>query len=683
MIQINKIEFRSVIIDGMETELNILTYSKENFSMFFSLQSVAQCINEMMDTFGAGEIFHHDFFVKWRDLKLKCITEFQLQLMIPLNLIMEPSTELYNPMPSSLMRIRYLNDRYYDTISQFSDPTNNSNDPFCIAEKQNFTTTSNGTGISSSLSSEFHHKFVNSIGFLSLISVLKIRYLRKLYKTFFLMELMNVDDIEYIYDTLVANRKRLQSDDISNVFSLDPAEIVFVPIDLSEDGKQQYTMLFNRSCKLFKSYAFNIMDEQSTYISKNLQIINQFGMDRKAIDTTFNQIPKINFKNYNNGNKSKLSEEQYNLLCRRPSSTKLSDLNDIELNILHSIIKIHLMIQRMTNVSIHKDDLTFYRQILKSRFSVDIDDLINDCDDTTNCMIDNNDDDDISATMSYETLNGKHTIVKNYTIGEIIGEFLQLYLYAQQNINTIWLCKFIRMSCNPRYSNLVNIMADFVPYFQRFFTNDFNINSINNLIMFLQGMCRPDEQKIKSLRDFKNIKHLDVRNFKSFSLTRYKSYNSNPLVTFIDLILTTRVNQQSQFLVNMNALGEIDRFNLLSLNDPNEKLFIDYIYELMATQTQSQQYHSGVNDEDNDFNINMDPNSEGFDLSGDIRFNLHDIDYDNIVPVVSTNTFNENNISKANMQLYNGIINQSIFFHELTNRIIYKIPGVVCNIVLK
>ncbi|WBR61485.1 hypothetical protein [Drosophila suzukii associated hytrosavirus 1] len=652
MTQINKIEFRTVIIDGTDRELNILTYSKENFSLYFSLQSVAQCINELIQVYNAREIFHADFYVKYNELNLRAITEFQLQMLVPINLILEPSTELYNPMPLSLVQSRYLNDKYHNIILEYSDYTSLLNDIFCIAEKQNFTTGFNDNTL------DFHHKFMNSIGFLSFIPILKMRYIRKMYKTFFLVDLLNSEDIDYIYDTLVLNRKRLQPEDIANVFQLNAEDIRMHPHDLTDDDKQLYVARFNRACRIFKSFAFNMMNEQSIYISKNLQIVTQFGLDRKAIEVLFRQMPKLSTTG-----REKYTDAQMALLCRPPSTDPLANLNATELNILHSIIKIHLMIQRMTNVTIHKEDLRFYRQILRSRFSTDIEELIYD----SRCFTedDDNEDDDIGqATLSFESLEGRRTMIKNYTIGEIIGEFIQLYVAAQQNVNTVWLCRFIRMSCNPRYSNLVNIMADFVPFFQRFFTNDFNINSINNLIIFLQGMCRPDEERLKSLKDFRDVRQMDVRNFRSFSLARYQQYNMNPLVTFIDLILTSKQTQKRHLLIDLNLLNETERYNLVYLVDPNEKQFIDYVYELVM-----------IDKQDKDNNI--------YDLSGDRRFNLQHLDYDNIVPVVSANTFNENNTTTDSVQLFNGTVNQALFFHELSNRILFKVPGVVCNIVIK
>lgn len=644
MTQISRLEFRNVIIDGTDRELNILTYSKENFSVYFSLQSVAQCINELLAVYGARELFHADFLAKWEELKLLAMTEFQVQLLMPLNLVMEPSTELYSPMPLPLVRTRYLNDRYETTVRNYADYMSLVNDVFCIAEVQNFTT---GFGDSTQ---NFHHKFVNAIGFLSLIPLLRLRYIRKLYKTFFLVELLNKDDIDYIYETLVQNRKRPASDDIANVLQLRTEDVRLHPQDLTPDDKQLFVTRFNRACRVFKSFAFNIMDEQSVYISKNLHIVTQFGLDRRAVERLFRQMPKL-------ASPDKYSDAQLELLCRQPSHDHLANLNATELSILHSIIRIHLMIQRMTSVAIHKDDLQFYRQILRSRYSTDIEELIFD----SRCPDEDDPDEDVArSAAAFENAEGRRLMVKNYTIGEIIAEFLQLYLAAQQNINTVWVCRFIRMACNPRYSNLVNIMADFVPYFQRFFTNDFNVDSINNMVIFLQGMCRPDENRIKALKDFRDVRQMDVRNFRSFALTRYHHFNINPLLTFIDLLLTSKQTQKRNFMLDLNLLSEADRFNLLALVDPHEKEFIDYIYELVVVD-----------------------NATLFDLSGDRRFNLQNIDYDALVPLVSANTFNENNVTADATQLFGGTLNQALFFHELTNRVLYKVPGVVCNVVLK
>ena len=645
MSQINKIEFKTVIIDGTERDINILTYSKENYSMYFSLQSLAQSINELLLIYGARDIFNMEFFEKWEELNLKCFTEFQLQLLIPINLIMEPTTEVFNPMPFYLSTLRYLNDNYQRSIENYSDHLNITNDIFCIAEKQGFTYTD----------PEPQHKFVNSIGFLSLISILKLNFLHKLYKTFFMVELLNSSDVEYIYETLILNRTSPYSFDAANVFQLstDDDELVrFMPTDLNTTSKRLFITRFNRACKIFKSFAFNIMDEQSVYIAKNLQIVTQFGMNREAMLNDFKRIPKYT--------QPHMTEQQIEMICRYPSE---NNITVIELNILHSIIKIHLMIQRMTNVKIHRDDLEFYRNILKTKFSTELGELQYDCPGSLYSQSDDNF--DTEEFISYETVNGKNCLIKNYTIGEIIGEFIQLYEYAQASPNTIWLCKFLKLSCNTRYANLVNTMADFVPSFQRFFTNDFNINSINNLIIFLQGMCKPDINKLTSLNRLRDLRQLDVRNFKTFSLTKYLPYNNNPLVTFIDLILTSKQHQQQQWMVNMNTLSELERHKLITLFDPNEQQFIDFIYELESTQRDIQN-----------------PNKL-LDLGGNIRFNLQDIDYEYIVPTVSTNTFNENNITSSAKKLFNGILDQTIFFHELSNRTIYKIPGVVCNILIK
>lgn len=641
MTQINKIEFKTVIIDGTERDINIITYSKENYSMYFSLQSLAQSINELLLIYGAREIFHLEFFERWEQLNLKCFTEFQLQLLIPINLIMEPSTEIFNPMPFYLSSLRYLNYNYQRFVENHSDHLSISNDIFCIAEKQGFTSNTDN-----------HHKFVNSIGFLSLISILKLNFIHKLYRTFFMVNLLNSYDVEYIYETLILNRATPNSFDAANVFQINEEDetFKFLPTDLEPAAKHLFATRFNRACKIFKSFAFNIMDEQSLYISKNLQIVTQFGMNREAIENDFKRIPKIT--------QQQMTEQQLEMICRYPVSQ--DNISVIELNILHSIIKIHLMIQRMTNVKIHKDDLAFYRTILKTRYSTDLSELLFDCPQDGSTTDFNNTDEYIS----YETVDGKNCLVKNYTIGEIIGEFIQLYEYAQASPNTIWLCKFIKISCNTRYSNLVNIMADFVPFFQRFFTHDFNINSINNLIIFLQGMCKPDISKIASLNRIRDIRQLDVRNFKSFSLTNYHSFNSNPLVTFIDLILTSKQHQKQQFLINMNTLSETERHNLITLFDPKEQQFIDYIYELEKNNSKQD-------------------SRQILDLGGNVRFNLQDIDYEHIVPTVSTNTFNENNITTSSKKLFNGILDQTVFFHELSNRTIYKIPGVVCNINIK
>lgn len=683
MTHVNKVEFRTVIIDEIKRELNILSYTKENFSIYFSLQSIAQFINELLEVFSAKDIFYDDFYEKWKTIGLKCFTEFQVQLLVPINLIIEPSTELYNPLPAIIQNTQYLNDKYYKKINEYTNIKNFiTSDVFCIAEKNKLTVT------------DFRHKFMNSIGFLSFIPILRLRYLRIFYKTFFNVKLLNCTDIEYIYDTLILNRQRLDEIDIENVFQLDKNGLHFEEMDINQDIKDLFLFNFNRACRIFKSFAFNIMDEQSLYISKNLQIVTQFGLDRENIEKTFKDIVKTlelerekKRKELEKGGtttkekRPKYNREQMNLLCKEPEpSSPILNLNVIELNILHSIIKIHLMIQRMTNVQIHKDDLQYYRKLLKTRYSTDLEELILDNDDllngcNRNAGGDDYDDEISRSTISFETICGKQCLVKNYTIGEIIGEFIRLYQYAQQNIDTIWLCKFITMSCNPRYSSLVNIMADFVPFFQRFFTNDFNINTINNLIIFLQGMCRPDDVKIKSLKNVYDVRNLNVHNFKTFSIAKYQSYNTNPLVSFIDLVLTSKRiqrynnnNQDNSTIINMNRLSEIEQYNLVSLIDPNEQDFIDYIYELMKTE------------EENENNENR---SNNIDLSGEKRFHLQDIDYDSIVPLVSTNTFNENNTTNESIKLFNGILNQTIFFHELTNRVIYKIPNIVCNILIK
>lgn len=687
MTQINKLEFRTVIIDDTSNkELNILSYGKENFAIYFSLQSVAQCINEFLLLHNTAEIFHTEFNEKWQELNLRCMTEFQLQLLIPINLVLEPSTELYNPMPIALAQTRYLNDRYKETIDNFANYTNITNDLFAIAEQQNFT----------NISQTYHHKFINSIAFLSLIPILRLRFIRRLYRTFFLVDLVNGNDIEYIYDTLIANRKRINYLDIGNVFTLESDAINFEPTDLTTNDKEIYVTRFNKACRIFKSFAFNIMDEQSQYIARNLQIVTQFGLDRRRIIELFNNIPKVTMTPLHgqqqqqqriNGQQSSsplppppppplhtsnLSDEQVELLCRPPSLEPLTNINTTEVSILHAIIKIHLMIQRMTNTYIQKSDLEFYRKILRIHFSQNINDLLCDLENETEENDKTTDDNDV--TRSYEIINDKRSLTKNYTMGEIVWEFMQLYIVAQQNIHTIWLCRFIKMSCNPRYSNLVNIMADFVPYFQRFFTNDFNINTINNIILFLQGMCRPDDDRLKSLKDGRELRYMNVQHFKSFGLTRYRCVNSNPLATFMDLILSNTTRQtKNNGILNLNTLPEDVRENLLNLRNPNEQQFIDYIYELVVGDQKN------PSDNDTGRTIVSDPN----DLSGDKRFQLQDINYDNIIPIVSTNTFNENNTTCLARDLFTSTINQTMFFHELTNRIRYKIPGVIANIIVK
>ena len=627
MSQISKIEFKTVIIDGTECYLNILTYSKENYSLYFSMQSVAQSINELILIYGPKDVFHREFYDKWHELQLKCFTEFQLQLLVPINLMIEPDADIFSPMPFSVSSMPYLNDRYQRFVTNYADHTSSDNDIFCIAERQRFTT-----------GPDHRHNFMNSIGFLSLISVLRLKFLQKLYKTFFQLDMMNSDDIEYIYDTLVLNRAQTQT--TANVFQLDEdnAALTFQPVDMNSDSKHIYVSRFNRACRIFKAFAFNIMDEQSVYIAKNLQIVTQFGMNRAVMEADFKRIPKFI-------QDEDLTDKQVELLCRQPDRNHISV---VELHILQAIIRIHLMIQKMTNVKIQKEDLVAYRHILKTKFSTDLDDLLYECPG-----------DPADDFTSYEVIDGKNCIVKNYTIGEIIGAFIQLYEFAQASPNTIWLCKFLKLACNTRYSNLVNIMADFVPLFQRFFTNDFNVNSINNLIIFLQGMCKPDIPKIASLNRLKDIQKLDVRNFKTFALTKYLPDNSNPLLNFIDLILTSKQHQQQQLIINPNTLSDTERHSLLTLQDPREQQFIDYIYELeTAPDTHT-------------------------DLSGNNRFNLLEIDYAHIVPAVSTNTFNENNLTHTAKQLFNGIIDQALFFHELSNRTLYKIPGVVCNVNIK
>lgn len=646
MTHINEIKFKTVLIDGTERILNVLTYSRENFSMYFSLQSVAQSINELLLIYGANEIFHTEFYERWNDDKLQCMTEFEVQLLIPINLIMEPSTEQYNPMPVSLVHARYLNDRYQESIMQYCNHVLDLNDIFCIAEKQGFTESSD----------VYYHKFTNAIGFLSLISILKLRYIRVLYKTFFLVEMLNSADIEYIYDTLLVNRKRVQPDDIANVFQLNADEIRIRPLDLRMDAKILYVNRFNKMCKIFKSFAFNIMDEQSQYVSRNLQVVTQFGMDRQTVERVFSQIPKLDIQHITAAT-PRYTPEQIELLCRDPGIMAMSpNLTEIEINILYSFIKIHIMINRMTKSKLQRQDLEFYRKLLQTRFSVNLEELITDMDVES-------DRDDI--TRSYETGDKRLCLVKNYTIGEIIGEFIKLYVCAQQNVNTIWLCKFIVMSCNPQYSNLINIMADFVPFFQRFFTNDFNVNSINNVIIFLQGMCRPDEDSLKSLNGSKGLKQMDVKHFRSFSLSCYQAVNANPLVTFLDLVLTNG-NSQNRYTINLNSLNDYERNALLDLINPDEQKFIDYVYDLV------------VGDDECDDDINTTE-----DLTGEKRFNFQQIDYNNIIPIVSTNTFNENNTTMSSLQLFNNTMNQAIFFHELTNRVTYKVPGVVCNVIVK
>lgn len=652
MTTIDKLEFRSVFIDGTQNftvgnntcinnrELMILSYSRENFSIYFSLQSVAQCINELLEIYNARDLFHNEFYEHWRSLSLKCMTEFELTLLVPINLVID----LESPLPLSIMRTRYLNDRYHDTIMQYSNYTNIVNDVFCIAEINDLTTPRTG----------FRHKFMSGIGFLSLISILKPRFIRTIYSTFFNIEMLHYEDVEYIYITLILNRRNMPYTEISNVFQINESNSWVSSNDMTASSKELFIETFNKGCRIFKSFAFNIMDTQSMYFSTNLRIVSQFGMDQRAVEKAFLDIPKI-------PEDINLTEEQKQLLCKPPSTDSLAASNSTELTIMHSIIRIHLMIQRMTNVAISEDDLEFYKKLLKARFSIDLEELVYNTDPLINDELVNELDDTI---LSYETINGKRIMIRNYTMGDILWEFLDLYLKAQRHISTVWLCQFIRMSCNPRYAGLVNIMAEFVPNFQRFFTNDFNINSINNMIIFLQGMCKPDEDRQKALKNFRQIQHMDVRNFKTFSLTRYKSYNSNPLITFIELVLSPISNHRhnSNYVMNLSLLCEEERHNLVTLKDPNEKQFIDYIYDLMTSNDSSNK--NDCNDE------------QGY------RQYQH-IDYDNVVPLISTNTFNENNVNTSALQLFNATLNQTTFFHELTNRIIYKVPGVVCNIITK
>lgn len=653
---VNTIEFKTVVISGMDCHLNIIKYCKENYSLYFSLQSVAQCINEFLNVYSAHEIFHKEFYDKWSSLNLSCMTEFEIQILVPINLIIEPAQEIYNPMPSQLSNIRYLNDKYLNAITEYSNHTSILNDIFCIAEKQNFTITQT-----------YNHKFINSIGFLSLIPILKLPFLRRLYTTFFDIEMINSDDIEYIYETLLLNRQQQQQgnvviDEISNVFQLQQDEIKFTPLDITDSDKELFVTRFNRACRVLKSFAFNIINEQSVYISKNLQIMTQFGMDRRTVESEFRKIPKLTIEP---SSQSHMTYEQNKLLCKEQEETKT--LPTIELQILHSIIKIHLMITRMTGVHIDKDDLKFYKHLLNSKFSIDLNELIFDMNMTNGSGGGDNSEDICNG--SYNTTDNKVALGRNYTIGEIINEFIQLNTIAQKNVNTLWLTKFIAMACNPNYSNIVNIMADFIPYFQRFFTNDFNINSINNMIIFLQGMCRPDYQKIKTVRDFKEINQMNVNNFKSFSITQYKSYNSNPLYTLLNLILYNKQQQQQQntnYIINLNQLSETEHYNILSLIDPNEKDFIDYVYNLEQQQNTDHNHHNNHHD-----------------MSGERRFNYQQLDYDTIVPLVSTNTFNENNTTTNSSKNFTSIMEHTLFFHELTNRIVFKVPGVVANIILK
>lgn len=645
MTQINRIEFRNVLVESTtDRNLNVLTFAKQNYAIYFSLQSIAQCFNELIDVYGASEIFHNEFHAKWVDLNLKCMTEFQITLLVPINLIMEPSTELYNPMPAPLTAVRYLNEAYANTIGQYADHMSIVNDVFCIAERQNLTNdiTANST--------VYHHQFMNAIGFLSFIPVLRLKYLRIMYKTFFLADMMNSNDVEYIYDTLILNRKRLRADDIANVFQLVANEVHIQPIDMTDSDKELFVTRFNRACRVFKSFAFNIMDDQATYISRNLQLVTQFGLDKRAIEQAFNNIPKLAPTPGD-----EYTKEQLELLCREPSTEPLANMNAVEVEILHCLIRIHLMMQRMTNIHIQKEDLEFYRKLLSTRYSMDLCDLITEDGG-------GGDDLDTDCTRTYCASDGKRGLTRNYTIGEIVGEFLRLYLVAQRNINTIWLCQFIRLSCNPRYSNLINIMADFVPYFQRFFTNDFNVNSINNMILFLQGRCRPDETNFDSLKNLNTFKALNVQSNRTFSLTRFQAFNSNPLITFMDVLLTSRASGKQSYILNMAALSDIEKYNLVALIDPRERQFVNYIHELIESE-------AGTN--------------SSSDLSGDRRFHLQEINFDNIVPIVSTNTFNENNTTTSSIKLFNSIINQTTFFHELSNRIMFKVPGVVCNVVLK
>lgn len=630
MAQISNLCFKTILVDGINDELNTVTYTKTNLTVYFSLQSIAQCINAMIKQYDTREVFAEEFFKQWDDLNLKCVTEFPLQLLIPINLILEASTETHNRMPISLANIRYLNDEYNKLVETYSNYDEFVYDIFCFAERQNLT------------SSDNRHYFIHSLAFLSFIPILKLKFIRILYKAFFNIDLLNSNDIDYIAKTLATNRKTIKPEDIANVFQL-TVDDLNLNIDISTEHKTSFILKFNRACKIFKSFAFNIMDQQSAYISKNLQIMSQFGLDHRTIQEQFENLPK--FK------KEKLTHEQTNLLCRDISLAHkdITNLDNNEISVLQSIIKIHIMIQRMTNVPINEDDLNFYRRLLRQKYSIELDDLFSD----TNCGSELDND-----IVSYKIVgSSSRKLIKNYTIGEIVLEFLNLYKHAQNNINTLWLCRFIELSCDPQYSNIINIMADFVPCFQHFFTNDFNINGINNIVIFMQGMCHPDEQNLETLKNpvELRLKQKSLRNFKRFTLTRYKAYNSNPLLTFIELLLGTH---KDNILVNINALSDMERHQLINLVDHTEKSFIDYIYDL----AESNEYH---------------------DLGGTTRFNLDSIDYDRLVPIVSTNTFNENNTSTSSLQMYNNILNQTTFFHELSNRITYKIPGVVCNIIVK
>lgn len=606
-------------------------------SFYFSLESISQCVNHFVNSFGAETIFTADFFHYWSTFNVKVFTEIECQLIIPPQFLLsieETEPKLWPRLMLPPNEKIYLNDEYADLIQEYGIFGQPVTDNFCLLLNNDVI---GGNGII---------KFAHSLSFLSLIRILQPKYVLMMYSMFFKTTYIEEYDIEYIHRVLKETTSIIGRDEITIIEQI--VRIIQTNPDLPEnvDGNEFERLIRTTTEQIKTIINFHLIftTTEAQNLLKNLNILRQFGTDNESTLQLYNSIFKINDTTRQNGilRRDALTRQleadyhEFQLKCSR--KLRLVGDSDTILSITKILIKIILAVNDYLNINVSEQQTKFFQEIFNMSPFDSYDER-----------------EEIFEILSTPPRKSN----KDYKVGEIVLLFLNLDRLSRTSADTLWLTKFLDIVCSSKFNNIIETISDYMLFFKRLFVGPIYESSISNVILYLQGSLAQNKEQVDLLKNIKQ--HQKMSNFQhKFSITNFKWPIENPLIVFFESML----NDGRKF-TNFKQKTKADqiREQMLRISQNKQEEIIQLCINVVAEEKR------------NDFQgqVNM------TDIRGR-KYNFNTINYKEIITLPDPKTLSLLNASEDAISLFNEIQSTTYLFSELCNRMLYSVPEVVCKV---
>ena len=640
MTAVGRVEFYTTTIGGERNNVDIVRYlAPSNAFISFSVESVATAINLLIDTLSPTKVFRPEFLSTWQTRHIDRMTVTILRNIFPNEMTVELNSII--KLPEYIKSQRFLSTQYADMLTDFGTGIY-ARDTICMAEKKIPSVLLDGGLVT------------RSFAILSLLPILTMDSFRALYATLFNSTLTGIEQLETLAELLLTNRNRNLAS--ANVFQLNLSDVLLLfddnnnnDSDSDSDGSEgdsralTFVRKFNDTLRAIKPFALVLTPQQLVLVNESTTILSQFVCNQNYLSHDFRLLNKLPT---GNGQSEDYIIQKY---CERKRLQQTNVSIATEERIFKILIRIFFMVRHYLNFQLDPADISFFQKIFDNTV-VDTEQNMEILEPAQNtpCRV------DVSALAK-----------KSYTIGQLISLFVELDRVASNHVTTSWLCSFINLACSQKMPNIINMMGQFVPLFDRYLIPPINVDSLNNLILFLQGDCNANRDVIEAIKNTRG--RLNLGRINNISITRVTKVTEDPLTECIESLVARNTRFRK-----FNSLNEKQRARVVNLVHPNPKQLIDYVYQIQM-------------DYCNQPNTGNDPckNTPARDLSGESKYHFSSIDIDNLVPLVSTQTFNENNVNIPSLTLFNSLLDKSTLFLELVNRLNYDVPGVVATLQYK